>query len=753
MAQLTGQSVQRSEDADLLRGAASYTADLNARSEPLLAGALHVAFVRSPYASALVTAIDGSQASAMPGVAAVVTPADLADLQAAAFAPAPHRDDPQPVLATEVRFAGQPVAAVAAETAALAADAAETVIVDYDERTPVLDLDDALATAVVESTRLMADHAPQVFAACDIVVEQQFWNPRQLPAPIEAISIAAAWTDDGHVHVWSATQRPHGCRDSLAHLFDIPADMIHVVAPAVGGGFGGKVSRTQEEHVVPAIARLLGRPARWNQTRTEYFLAATQGRGERIDITLGGDADGRIAAVRGMLVKDGGAYPMVGVVLADGYAKKIANGCYDIPHIEFSSIGVLTNRPPTSAFRGAGRSPYLAALERAVDIYAARIGMDPALVRRLNLISPDQMPYRTPTNALYDEADYPGDLERALDAVGYDELRRDQAARRAEGGTKALGVGIASYLHMTVGGGGEEAQVSIDPDGGATVITGSTSQGHGHATTWAQIAGDVLKLPVESIRVFEGDSDAIATGQGAIGSRSLQTAGLAIHRSSREIVDRARSLAANLLEASPEDVVLSDETGVGFHVVGTPSRSIGWAQLATSDEIEREELSCGEFYDTEGRNTFPSGCHIAVVEVDMETGLVDLVRFISVDDAGPRVNPMIVEGQIHGGIASGAAQALGEVMLWDEHGNPVTTNFADYSMAAIDQFPMFDVIPSATASSMNELGFKGVGESGTVGATPAVHNAVIDALSHLGVEHFDLPCTPERVWAAIAGTA
>ncbi|MGY9073880.1 MAG: xanthine dehydrogenase family protein molybdopterin-binding subunit [Acidimicrobiales bacterium] len=750
MTQLTGTSVGRSEDDAFLRGAAKYTADLD---EPLLRNAVYVAFVRSPYPAAHVTSIDASEALAAPGALMVVTPDDLLDLAPAAFAPAPMAHDPQPVLATEVRFAGQPVAAVVAETAALAADAAELVVVEYEPGIPVLDLDEALQSRVVESTRLLVDDDDRPFNEAEHVIEQQIWNPRQLPAPIEPLAIACAWTDDGHLHVWSATQRPHGCRDSLAKLFDKPADDIHVIAPSVGGGFGGKVSRTPEEHVVPAVARLVGRPAIWHQSRTENCLSATQARGERIDVKIAGNSEGQITALRALLVKDGGAYPMVGVLLPDGYSRLIANGCYDIADVQFSSIGVLTNRPPTSAFRGAGRSPHIAAVERAVDMFATKIGMDPAEVRRRNLITPDAMPFETPTGAIYDEADYPGDLGRGLEAIGYSELRNEQSSRRSLGHGKALGIGIASYLHMTVGGGGEEAHVSIEPDGTATIITGSTSQGHGHATTWAQIAADVLHLPVESINVVEGFSDAIATGQGAIGSRSLQTAGIAIHRMSNEVVDRAKTLAANLLEAAVDDVVLSEEPGRGFHVLGTPSITAAWGDLAAAGLGSPEELSCGEFYDTQGRNTFPSGCHIAVVEVDTETGLVDLIRFVSVDDAGPRVNPMIVEGQLHGGIASGVAQALGEVLIWDEDGNPLTTNFADYSIGSIDQFPLFEVVDSATPSSMNELGFKGVGESGTIGATPAVHNAVIDALAHLGVEHFDLPCTPQRVWDAINAAA
>ncbi|MCP5028675.1 MAG: xanthine dehydrogenase family protein molybdopterin-binding subunit [Actinomycetia bacterium] len=739
-APLTGQSISRSEDIDLLRGEATFTSDLR---EPALDGAVHLAFVRSPLAAGRIEAIDTTEALAMPGVATVLTGSDVPG-------PAPFSlplgdEYAQPLLASgEVGFAGQVVAVVAAETPALAADAAEMVVVDYADLDPVLDLDDALAATPIESTRIEVPHEPDRFDA-DMVVELSTWSPRQLPAAIECRSVAAVWADD-RLLVWSATQTPHACRGNLAKLFDLAPESIRVVAPAVGGGFGGKVSRTAEEYLVPVVARRLGRPARWTGTRSEYFATATQGRGERIDFTLAGSADGRITALRAQLVKDGGAYPLVGVMLPGGYTRMVANGCYDIGHVEFNSVAVTTNRPPTSAYRGAGRSPYIGGLERTIDRFAAAVGLDPVEVRRRNLITPDQMPYQTPTGARYDEADYPGDLERALELAGYDYLRRDQAARRQSGANRALGIGVACYNHMTTGGGGEEASVTIDSDGSATVVTGTTSQGHGHATTWAQIASDVLGIPVDSIAVVEGDTDRIATGVGAVGSRSLQTAGMAVHRASTEVVEQARQLAADLLEAAVDDIVRAS-AGQGFHVVGTPARLISWADVAGATPAD--ELTCGDFYDTEGRNTFPSGTHVAVVEVDTETGFVELKRLVGVDDAGTVVNPMIVAGQIHGGMASAVGQVLGEVMVYDDAGNPLTTTFVDYGLPTTDQLPSFEIEVSGTASSFNPLGFKGIGESGVVGATPAVQNAIVDAVAHLGVHHIDLPCTPDRVWAAI----
>ncbi len=732
----TGTSLVRAEDRSLLTGASQFTADLR---DPLLDGALHVGFVRSPVAAGTIDLVDASDALDMPGVVATLTGADLP--VGAPYA-LPLERYVHPLIPTEtLGYAGQVLAAVVAETAAQAADAIEAVRIEVSPADPVLDLTKALEGNVIDETILETEHHPDRFET-DVVVEMELMSPRQLPSPIEGRAVAAVM-NEGRLLVWAATQTPHAFRKNLGALFDLEVDRIRVVAPAVGGGFGGKVSRTPEEYIVPVLARRLGRPVRWNETRSEYFASATQGRGELITLTIAGDRDGRIRALKANLVKDGGAYPLVGVMLPAGYTAKVANGCYDIDHVEFSSVGVTTNRPPTSAYRGAGRSPYIAALERTVDRFAAAVGIDPAEVRRRNLIGREQMPYTSPTGAVYDEADYPGDLAKALDAVDYEAFRAEQRIRREDGTPIELGIGIACYNHMTTGGGGEEAAVTMHADGSAVVVTGTTSQGHGHQTTWAQIAADVLKIDVAKITVIEGDTDAIATGVGAVGSRSLQTAGMAVHRASTELMEQAKSLAAELLEASVGDIV-SAEDGSGFHVVGTPARSVGWG--AVIERAPEGEITCGDFYDTEGRNTFPSGTHVAVVEVDTDTGMTRLRRLVGVDDAGTMVNPMIVEGQLHGGMASAVGQVLGEVISHDESGNQLTSSLMDYALPTTDQLPSFEVIASETASSFNTLGFKGVGESGTVGTTGALHNAIIDAVQHLGVEHIDLPCTPERVW-------
>lgn len=773
----TGTSLARVEDAAFLTGAAVYIDDLR---DPLLDTAAYVVFVRSTMAHARVINVDVTEAKTAPGVLDVVTGADHIILPAGpTYGIAVGHVFTQPLLAeTKVRYTGEPVAAVVAKTQQEAVDAAELVVVDLDPLPPVLDFDEAVAN---ETHLFEVGDAPQfqpsagdqtadepgngniAFAtqmtagtldpAATVTVTERVWNPRQAPAPMEPRGIAAAWdAQTGDLHVWAATQRPHGFRSQLAEFYELDEHRIHVVAPEVGGGFGGKVSRSVEEHIIPELARRVGRPVRWTDTRSEFLASGTQGRAERFDMTLHGDTDGKIYGVAIDLVKDLGAYPGVGTYLAEGYTLPMACGTYDIGWVDFAATCVVTNRVTIGAFRGAGRAPYIGALERMVDIYANEIGVDPADVRRSNLIRPDTMPVTTIAGATYDEANYPADLERVLAAAGYEDLRAEQERRRADGSTNQLGIGIACYCHKTAGGGGEEAHVRVNPDATAIITTGTTSQGHGHATAWSQIAGDVLGIDPSDITVIEGVTDAIATGIGAVGSRSLQMAGLAIHNSASEVVGNARKLAAQLLEANVADVMLDTDTGT-FHVVGTPSLGVSWVDVAESlTDATANELSCGEFYENQGRDTYPSGAAVAVVEVDTETGHVRLERFVSVDDTGVRVNPMIVDGQLHGGIANGLAQVLGEEVIYDADGNLLTSNFMDYAIASIDWFPMFELHASETASSHNTLGFKAVGESGVMAATPSMHNAIVDAVSHLGVRHLELPCTPERVWQAIAAT-
>ena len=762
------------ENVLFITGQATYIDDLDV---PILAGAAHAVFVRSTAAHARIR-VDLDSARGAPGVLVAIAAADNPILPTLAYSPDHPLRFAQPLLAEhKVRYVGEPVAVVVAATRAQAVDAAELVVIDYDELTPVLSTHDALFSDVrlfdlpdqarlgahsgiadTETTNVIRTHVddglgqrfePAVFENADVVIEHEFRNPRQLAAPIECRGATATWTDDGHLHVWVSTQTPHSYRSRIAPMYDLALSSIHVIAgPFVGGGFGGKGAPGPEEQLIPYLARLVERPVRWVESRTENLMSAPHGRAEDIHLWLAGTSDGDLQAVKVQMHKDAGAYVSSGAGLPNRWTAPMLAGTYSISHTEFEQITHVTNRPPVAALRGAGRGPVIAALERAVDMFASEIGMDPAELRRRNLLTAADMPYASPTGALYDDADYAEALERVLVLADYTALRATQAVRRATPTELQIGIGIASYNHRTCGGGGESALVRINADGSATVVTGTTSQGQGHEATWRKIASGELGIAPERITVIEGNTDEISTGVGAIGSRSVQTAGLAIHEASADVVSQAATLAAQMLEAAEADVVLDRQAGT-FHVVGTPSRSLGWADLAIEMQARDEQLSCDHVYENGGKDVYPSGCHVAVVEVDAETGEWKLIQYAAVDDAGVRVNDQIVQDQLRGGIALGAAQVMGEEALFDDAGNPLTTSFLDYQIASIDQFCQIDLEAQVVPSSFNAGGYKAVGESGPIGATPAVHNAVLDAIAHLGVRHIDIPCTPQKVWQAI----
>ena len=763
------------ENVLFITGQATYIDDLDV---PILAGAAHAVFVRSTAAHARIR-VDLDRARGAPGVLVAVAAADNPILPTLAYSPDHPLRFAQPLLAEhKVRYVGEPVAVVVAATRAQAVDAAELVVIDYDELTPVLSTHDALFSDVrlfdlpdqarlgahsgvadTETTNVIRTHVddglgqrfePAVFENADVVIEHEFRNPRQLAAPIECRGATATWTDDGHLHVWVSTQTPHSYRSRIAPMYDLALSSIHVIAgPFVGGGFGGKGAPGPEEQLIPYLARLVERPVRWVESRTENLMSAPHGRAEDIHLWLAGTSDGDLQAVKVQMHKDAGAYASSGAGLPNRWTAPMLAGTYSISHTEFEQITHVTNRPPVAALRGAGRGPVIAALERAVDMFASEIGMDPAELRRRNLLTAADMPYASPTGALYDDADYAEALERVLVLADYTALRATQAVRRATPTELQIGIGIASYNHRTCGGGGESALVRINADGSATVVTGTTSQGQGHEATWRKIASSELGIAPERIAVIEGNTDEISTGVGAIGSRSVQTAGLAIHEASADVVSQAATLAAQMLEAAEADVVLDRQAGT-FHVVGTPSRSLGWADLAIEMQARDEQLSCDHVYENGGKDVYPSGCHVAVVPVDAETGEWKLIQYAAVDDAGVRVNDQIVQDQLRGGIALGAAQVMGEEALFDDAGNPLTTSFLDYQIASIDQFCQIDLEAQVVPSSFNAGGYKAVGESGPIGATPAVHNAVLDAIAHLGVRHIDIPCTPQKVWQAIS---
>jgi len=745
---IMGTRVVRTEDPKLLTVGGTYVDDVRV---PELTGAARVTFVRSPLGHARITGIDASAALAAPGVVAVLTVADINDLPP----PPPPPEEPgpenvplplggvwqEPLLAVDrVRYAGEPVAMVLTDDAYRGEDAAELVSVDYEPLPAVVGADAALGNEsllfpdagsnVALTASTPAD--PAAFDNCEVVVERTIYNQRLAPVPMEGRAAAARWAD-GRLTVWVSTQNPQISRFVMAGAFGLDPDAIRVIAPDVGGGFGAKVAMDRDALLVAWAAKHTGRALRWVETRTENLVGMTHGRAQRQTVKIGGSRDGRVQAYRLDIVQDTGAYlRMTGFL--PFLTSLMALGPYDIPHVETAYQVVVTNATPIAAYRGAGRPEATAAIERAMDLFAAEIGMDPAEVRRRNLIPADKFPYQSPCGARYDTGDYIGALDKVLAGAGYAELRAEQARRRERGDVVQLGIGVSSYVEITAADadGGETAKLDVHDDGTATVYTGSSAHGQGHHTAWAMLVHDDLGIPMDKITVIHGDTDLIPFGTGSHASRSLQLGGIAVHR-------------ASLMEASETDLELDIEGG-RWHVRGDPASGRTWAEVA--GHAGAEGLTASVHY-TDGAPTFPFGSHVAVAEVDTETGKVTLVRHVTVDDAGTVLNPVLAEGQRHGGIAQGVAQALLEEFVYDADANPLTGSLVDYAAITATELPSFELLTSETPATVNPLGFKGIGEAGTIGATPAMQNAVIDAVSHLGVRHIDMPTTPERVWAAI----
>jgi carbon-monoxide dehydrogenase large subunit len=748
---ILGHRVLRKEDPRFLRGEGRYVENLPAE------GALSVTFVRSPLAHGRITGIDASAAEAMPDVQVFTG----ADVDVDPVTPPPpfgvRAGISRPLVAKDVvRFVGEIVAIVVSENRATGADAAELVIVDYDPLPVVVDPEEALKDEVIlfpeVGTNVSGTDGPQerdetLFEGCDVVVSGRIESQRMAPCPLEPRSAIAEVGPDGRVSAWLATQTPHQDRLGIAGMLGVDPDEVRVVGPDVGGGFGAKMLGV-EERLVVWLARRLGRPVRWTETRSESMLGLPHGRAQHMAFTIGADREGGILAYRLESIADAGAYPSLGSFLPHLTAL-MSSGVYAIPKIEASSRSVATNTVPTSAFRGAGRPEATQAIERAIDALAAELELDPAEIRRRNFIT--TFPYETRTGALYDSGDYEGALDLALRSAGYDELRAEQQRRREEGGPKQLGIGLSTYVEITNGVGETEfGAVEITEDGGAIVRTGSFSHGQGHETTFAMIASEQLGIPFDRITVVKGDTDQVASGTGTYASKSTQIGGVAARLASDDVVERAKQVVADYLEASPDDIVL-DPGEARLHVAGSPAQGFAWEELAgrAAADGRLEELRAE--HEWKADPSFPFGAHLAVVEVDVETGQVELLRHVSVDDAGTLINPLVAEGQVHGGVATGVGQALYERFSYDEHGTPLTSTFADYSFPSAADLPSWEAVEMETPTPLNALGVKGIGESGTIGASPAVHNAVLDALAPYGVTDVDMPANGENVWRALAG--
>jgi carbon-monoxide dehydrogenase large subunit len=755
---ILGTRVLRTEDPGFLSTGAIYTEDVQ---DQRLAGACYVHFVRSTVAHAKISGIDTSAAKDAEGVVAVYTAADLAADGLQPFKPmAPFMNQTmlQPALASDtVRFVGEPVAAVVTEEMYQGEDAIELVDVDYEFLPAVVDMNDALSGArglvfPAAGTNVICTFGdasaadPDLFDDCEVVVGEVIQNRRVAPAPMESRAAAAVWGEDGRLTAWIPNQGAQGTKGALVGALGVAPETVRIITPDVGGAFGAKFGIDAETVVTCWIAKQLGRPTRWSETRMENLVGMTHGRAQQHKVTIGGRRDGTVLAYRIEILQDCGAYPKIGAFLPQ-LTILMTPGPYKIPRAESWANSVITNTTPVGAYRGAGRPEAAAAIDRAIDLFASAAGVDPAEVRRKNLLPKFTEPHKTAFGAVYDSGDYVTALEKALDAADYPALRAEQARRRANGDTLQLGIGLSSYVEITgaggeAGGPNENGTVEVHPDGTATVLTGTSPHGQGHQTVWAMLVSDELGIPVDKITVKWGDTDLVPEGGGTGGSRSLQLGGAAVQQASRELLDVARERAAETLEASPSDLEFDTATS-SFSVKGDPDISVPLSSLA-----ETERLFVRSVFTQPGA-TFPFGTHVAVVEVDVETGKVFFRRIVTVDDAGTVINPLLAEGQRHGGIAQGAAQAFLEEVVYDEDGNPLTATFADYPFLSATEVPSYELVEMETPTSYNPLGAKGIGEAGSIGATPAVQNAVIDAVSHLGVTHIDMPTSPQRVWRAI----
>ena len=743
----------RTEDPRFLRGEGRYLENIE------IPGALRAVFVRSMMPHARLNGVDVAAAVAMPGVVAVYV---AGDLDIASQPPAGNIDPSfrREVLARDVvRFVGEPVAVVVAETFAQAEDAAELIWPDYDPLEAVTDPEAAerpgapllwpsAGSNVVHRFEHQWDVDPMEGA--DVVARGRFVNQRLAPASMETNGIAVVPEANGGVTVWVSTQVPFDVRSDVAEVLGLDKALVRTIAPDVGGGFGAKLYTYPEYLVVAKAAMLLGRPVRWTETRSENLVNMTHGRAQVQTVEIGAKRDGTVTGIRVEILADMGAYPIGGYLPTT--TQEMLSGVYRFPVAACRGRSVVTNTTPVNAYRGAGRPEATACIERAIDLVAAELGMDPVEIRRKNLIPSEAFPYTTSSGTTYDVGDYELSLNTCLELAGYVELRREQAERRARGDHVALGIGVCTYVEITAFASKEFGSVEVHADGTVTVVTGVSPQGQGHETAMAQIASAILGVPFESVRVVHSDTGLVTRGAGTWGSRSLQVGGSAVVERAEAVVEQARTLAAHLLEVDETDLVAVDG---GFSPAGAPDRRLSWSELAAAagdpgkvpDGMETGLRSAGSFREAD--STFPFGTHIAVVEVDTRTGQVDLLRHFAVDDCGRILNPLLVQGQVHGGLGQGIAQALFEEVVYDETGNPITGTFSTYLFPAATEFPRFTTANTETPTPLNPLGAKGIGESATIGSTPAIQNAAVDALAHLGIGHLDLPVSPARVMAAV----
>ena len=769
-----GASIKRREDPRLITGRGTYVDDIK------MVGMLHIAMVRSPYAHANITSIDTSAASAADGVVAVYTGEDLAEqlgsLPCGWVVPDTIEVPHPPLAIGKVRCVGDAVAAIVADNPTAAADAAALVDVGYD-----------VLPAAVNAEAATKDGAPQVHddapnnvgfewevgggdvdaaaASAEVRVSERIVNQRLIPNSLEGRAVVADYNPGtNHVTLWTSSQIPHLVRLLMALVTGHPEHQIRVISPDVGGGFGCKLYLYAEEVIAFAIAKALGRPVKWTEERQENYLATTHGRDHIGDWEIVGNRDGTITGIRGTVYANMGAYLSTFAPAIPTYLFGLMlGGPYKIENVHCKVIGVFTNTTPVDAYRGAGRPEATYVVERMLDRFAAEIGMDPVEVRRKNLIPPFEDGYDVATGVTYDSGNYEKALDVALSMLGYEDFRKEQEEARQNG--RYIGVGLSTYVEIcgmapsavayalgARAGVWESSLVRVHPTGKVTVYSGASGHGQGHETTFAQLAASELGVPIEDVGVVESDTAQVQQGTGTFGSRSAVVGGTAIHMSVEKIKDKAKQIAAHMLEASPEDIVYEDGQ---LFVQGAPTEAKSFQEVALAaywydglPEGLEPGLEATSIYDPKNF-TWPFGTHICVIEIDPDTGDTKVLRYVAVDDVGNVINPMIVEGMVHGGVAQGLGQALWEEAVYDDDGQLITGSMLDYAIPQAASLPSFETARTVTPSPTNPLGVKGAGETGTIAASPAVINAVVDALSPFGVRHIDMPAKAEKVWRLI----
>jgi len=766
MARYTGRKVLRKEDPRLLTGKGQFVDDAH------LPNTAHLALLRSPYAHAIIRKLDVSGARSLDGVVEVLTGPDIRGqvetIPSAAALPDLRIPDHHMLAIDRVRYSGEPVAAVVAENPYIARDALDRIEVDYVPLPAVVDPEKALEKSspvihdqwkdnVAGTMQLVSGDIEAAFRKADRIVKVRLVNQRVIPVPMEPRAVQANYQPgEKMLTVWSTTQIPHTLRSEIARLLKIPDNRIRVLAIDVGGGFGSKANVYPEEGLVPYLSMRLGRPVKWVETRRENMLCTIHGRDQINYIEMALTKDGRILGLKVRVIVDIGAYLAMLTALIPTLTAIMSPGCYKMLAYSFQMTEVFTNKMATAAYRGAGRPEATYLIERIMDVAAAELGIDPAEIRSRNFIPSSSFPYTTRTGLVYDSGNYQKALKKALDLAGYKQLRKKQARMRKQG--KVVGIGLSTYVEIcamgparafAAGGGWESATVRVEPSGKVTVLSGASPHGQGEETTFAQITADELSVPFDDVVVIHGDTVAVPHGIGTFGSRTTAVGGTAVYMSAQKIKNKMVEIGAHLLDIPPKNVVWRD---------GKLASKTNPKKATTYQEIVRAAYSAKNLppgmepgldvtsYFSPQNFTFPFGAHVCVVEIEPETGEVKIVKYVAVDDCGKVINPMMVEGQVHGGIAQGIGQALYEEAVYDEGGQLLTGELMDYVIPKASQLPVFTCDRTETPTSVNPLGVKGVGEAGTIGATPAVVNAVVDALAPYGVTNLDMPLKPEKIW-------